>query len=108
LLEVSSRELTGKTIVRMVSMQVIRFEYRQKRFPKTLLRKASSETSGMQSLPENGGEYVHNLHAKQLCGIILLRYKVLFDEFGFSTPYSSSIRRVLPQLLIPIFGIAPI
>lgn len=77
MLEVSSRELTGKRIVRMVSMQVIRFEYRQKRFPKTLLRKASSETSGMQPLPENGGEYVHNLHAEQSCGIILLRYNDL-------------------------------
>ena len=31
---VFSNELTGKTIVRMVSMQVIRFEYRQRRFPK--------------------------------------------------------------------------
>ena len=74
MLEVSSRELTGKRIVHMVSMQVIRFECRQKRFPKTLLRKASSETSGMQPLPENGGGHVHDLHAKQLCGIILLRY----------------------------------
>ena len=71
MLEVSSRELTGKRIVRMVSMQVIRFECRQKRFPKTLLRKASSETSGMQPLPENGGGHVRGLHAKQLCGITL-------------------------------------
>ena len=77
MLEVSSRELTGKRIVRMASMQVVRLEYRQKRFPKTLLRKASSETSGMQPLPENGGEYVHNLHAEQSCGIILLRYNDL-------------------------------
>lgn len=77
MLEVSSRELTGKTIVRMVSMQVIRFECRQKRFSKTLLRKASSDTSGMQPLPENGGEYVHDLHARQSCGIILLRYNDL-------------------------------
>ena len=101
MLEVSSRELTGKTIVRMVSMQVNRFECRQRRFPKTLLRKASSDTSGMQPLPENGGGHVRGLRAEQSCGIILLRYKVLFDEFGFSTPYSSSIRRVLPQLLTP-------
>lgn len=77
MLEVSSRELTGKTIVRMVSMQVIRFECRQRRFPKTLLRKASSDTSGMQPLPENGGGHVHDLHAKQSCGIILLRYNDL-------------------------------
>ena len=77
MLEVSSRELTGKRNVHMVSMQVNRFECRQKRFPKTLLRKASSETSGMQPLPENGGEYVHGLHAEQSCGIILLRYNDL-------------------------------